>query len=263
MTEKNVNIFIDTHAHLYAEEFADDRQAMIHRAKQTGIAKVVLPAIDSTSHKAMLELAQSDPDFFIPFMGLHPTSVKENYKEELALVEKYLQMESVFKGIGEIGIDLYWDKTYFKEQREAFQVQVQWARERQWPIIIHTRDSFTETYEALQPLQDGSLSGIFHCFGGSLAEAQQIIDLGFKLGLGGVLTFKNTDLRDIIKHVDLNHLVLETDSPYLAPVPHRGKRNESSYMIRVAEVLAEVHQTDLATIAEATSRNAINLLQIG
>ncbi len=254
--------FVDTHAHLYAEEFDNDLHEVILRAKKNKINKVVLPAIDSKSHERMIALADSDKDFFVPFMGLHPTSVNENYKKELSIVENYISQRSDFYGIGEIGIDLYWDKTFYKEQLDAFCVQVEWAKEKQWPIIIHTRDSFDQVYDALKPMVGNGLTGVFHCFGGTLEQANKITDLGFRLGLGGVLTFKNSGLADVIRDVDLNHIVLETDSPYLAPVPNRGKRNESSFLLSVAQKLADAHQVNVEEVARITTQNAKKLFGI-
>lgn len=245
--------FIDTHAHLYAKEFDADREKIIQNAIEQHISKVVLPAIDSQSHHELIELAETKADFFVPLMGLHPTSVNKNYKKELAIAEKYLSDKTIFKGVGEIGIDLYWDKNYFGQQKDAFKIQVNWAKQLKLPIVIHTRNSFQETFKLLEPLQDGTLCGIFHCFSGNTKEAQLITKLGFYLGIGGVLTFKNTDLRETLKNIALKHLVLETDSPYLAPVPYRGKRNESAYLIEVAKQLAQVYDLELCEIAEITS----------
>lgn len=254
--------FIDTHAHLYAEEFEKDREKVIQNALEQNVNKIVLPAIDSQSHHKLIEISQEKTDFFVPLMGLHPTSVNKNYKKELEIVEKYLSDKPIFKGIGEIGIDLYWDSTYLKEQKEAIRIQVNWAKQLKLPIVIHTRNSFQETFKLLEPLQDGTLCGIFHCFSGTTEEAQLITKLGFYLGIGGVLTFKNTDVRETLKNIALKHLVLETDSPYLAPVPYRGKRNESAYIIEVAKQLAQVYDVELDKIAEITSTTAKKIFNI-
>ena len=251
--------FIDTHAHLYADEFKDDRQNILDKAKQQGVNRVILPAIDSESHGELIKMAKDYPTTLYPLMGLHPTSVNDNYKNELAIVEKNIEEHNIFKGIGEIGIDLYWDKTHYKEQLDAFITQVKWAIDLKWPIVIHTRDSFDEVYNALKPLVTDGLTGIFHCFGGDEDQAKKIIDIGFVLGIGGVVTFKNTNLREVIQKVDLKHIVLETDSPYLAPVPHRGKRNESSYIKLIAETVASVYQCPIEQVAEVTTKNAIKL----
>jgi len=248
--------FVDTHAHLYVEEFREDRDDILKRALKEGINRIVLPAIDSQTHEAMVRLSNENPGTLFPLMGVHPTSVKEDYKKELALAEKYISQRSLFYGIGEIGIDLYWDKTHVKQQIEAFKTQVNWAIELKLPIVIHTRDSFNEVYAALEPMMTGGLTGIFHCFGGSVDEARKIIGLGFKLGIGGVLTFKNSKLDTVLHQIDLKHLVLETDSPYLAPVPYRGKRNESSYLKLIANKLAEVKGLSIEEVAKITTANA-------
>ena len=251
--------FIDTHAHLYTDEFLNDRDEVLQRAKDEGIKKIILPAIDSKSHQAMIDFSAEHPELLFPLMGLHPTSVKEDYKKELEVVENYLSEGSLFHGIGEIGIDLYWDKTHFNEQVDAFKTQVDWAKGMRWPIVIHTRDSFTQVFKVLEPMLDGNLTGIFHCFGGTMEEAQLIQKIGFLMGIGGVLTFKNSSLPAILEHVDINHLVLETDSPYLAPTPYRGKRNESSYLKLVAEKLAAVQQTSVSHVAKVTTKNALRV----
>jgi TatD DNase family protein len=254
--------FIDTHAHLYADEFSNDLQEVIIRAKESGVNRVILPAIDSESHHKLIALAESDKDFFVPLMGLHPTSVNANYKKELSIIENYISQRSDFHGIGEIGIDLYWDKTFYKEQIDAFRFQLELAKQNQMPVVIHTRDSFAEVYEVMKPLTDSRLTGVFHCFGGDLEQAKKITDMGFSLGLGGVLTFKNSGLADVIQYVDLNHIVLETDSPYLAPVPNRGKRNESSFVLAIAQKLADTHQVTIEEIARVTTENAKKLFGI-
>ena len=254
--------FIDTHAHIYASEFSADRDEVLQKARKEGIKKIVLPAIDSNTHQSLIDLTQQHNDLFVPLIGLHPTSVKSDYKKELSQVENYLSEGSFFHGIGEIGIDLYWDKTYFKEQQDAFITQVRWAQERNWPIIIHTRDSFNEVYSLLKPILTEDTKGIFHCFGGSLEQANLIIEMGFKLGIGGVVTFKNSDLRDVLKNVDIKHIVLETDSPYLAPVPFRGKRNDSSYISIIAKQIAEVYKLPLEQVAQITTKNALDILKI-
>lgn len=253
---------IDTHAHLYSSEFNADRDEVLQAAIEVGISKIVLPAIDSESHDALIEWATMHPDHLFPFIGLHPTSVKADYKKELSIVEQHLAKDTLFYGIGEIGIDLYWDKTYFKEQQDAFVTQANWAKELGLPLIIHTRDSFNETYQLLEPLADGKLTGIFHCFGGTMEQAQQITSIGFKLGIGGVVTFKNSTLPEVLKQVQLHNLVLETDSPYLAPVPFRGKRNQSSYLKIIAEKLAQVFETSIEEVAMVTTQNARQLLSI-
>ena len=204
----------------------------------------------------MLALAMAYPENCFPMMGLHPGSVKENYEEELKLVEAELSRQK-FYAVGEIGIDLYWDKTFIREQKIAFQKQIAMAKKHALPIVIHMRNSFNETYEIVEALNDEELSGIFHCFSGSLEQAKKIISLGgFKLGIGGVLTFKNSGLDEVIREIDIKHLVLETDSPYLAPVPYRGKRNESAYLVNVAEKLAELHHISIEEVANITTENS-------
>lgn len=254
--------FIDTHAHLYADEFKDNQQEILDKAKNEGVNRIILPAIDSESHKQLIEMSEKHSTMLYPLMGLHPTSVKSNYKNELAIVEDYISQRSLFHGIGEIGIDLYWDKTHYKEQLDALKTQVKWAIDLKWPIVIHTRDSFNEVYKAIEPLVTDDLKGIFHCFGGDEKQAKQIIDMGFLLGIGGIVTFKNTNLRDVIKNIDINHIVLETDSPYLAPVPYRGKRNESSYIRIIANTLAAVYQYPVEQIAKITTQNALRVFNI-
>ncbi len=254
--------FIDTHAHLYTEEFSNDRNEVLQKAKNEGVNRIIMPAIDSKSHQDMIEMAEKHSGTLYPLMGLHPTSVKSDYKKELTIVENFISQRSLFYGIGEIGIDLYWDKTHFKEQLDAFIIQVKWAIELKWPIVIHTRDSFNEVYKALEPLVTDDFTGIFHCFGGTLEQAKQAINMGFMLGIGGVVTFKNSNLSDIIKQIDLNHIVLETDSPYLAPVPFRGKRNQSSYIKLIAEKVADIYQFPLSKVAKTTTQNAIRVFNI-
>jgi len=254
--------FIDTHAHLYSEEYKDDYNEVIKRANNEGVTKIVMPAIDSKSHKQLIDITNKYPNVIYPLMGLHPTSVDGNYKKELSLIEDYIYNTTHFKGVGEIGIDMYWDKTYKKEQIDAFLTQVKWAIELKTPIIIHTRNSFDDVYNILKQLVKEELTGIFHCFGGDVEQAKKIIDMGFSLGIGGVVTFKNTNLRDVIKHIDLKHIVLETDSPYLTPAPYRGKRNESSYIKIIAQTLSDVYSCSINDIANITTQNAIKIFNI-
>jgi TatD DNase family protein len=249
---------IDTHAHLYSEEFNEDRVEMIQRALEAGVTRMYLPNIDSTSIEGMLELEAQYPGQCLAMMGLHPCYVKENYQEELALVKSWLEKRS-FPAIGEIGIDLYWDKTHVKEQEEAFLTQVEWAKQYDLPIVIHSRESMDMILELLQPVRHPRLRGIFHCFSGSVQQAEAAIEMGFLLGIGGVLTFKKSGLDAVLSEIALQHLVLETDAPYLAPTPFRGKRNESSYVLKVAEKLAEVKGVSLNEVAEVTTQNALQL----
>lgn len=246
---------IDTHTHLYVQQFEKDRAEVFAKAKEAGVQKFYLPAIDSETHEAMLKLEAAYPEDCFAMMGLHPCSVKANFEKELKIVEEWLQKRP-FCAIGEIGIDLHWDTTYFEQQKEAFIRQINWAKDLDVPIVIHSRKSTWEVIEILRAEKDDKLRGIFHCFGGTVEEAEAIIDCGFHLGIGGVLTFKKSGLDKTMEKVDLEHVVLETDSPYLAPTPFRGKRNESAYVTLVAKKLAEIKGVDLAEIARITSENA-------
>ena len=254
-------MLIDTHSHIYSEDFLHDRDEALQRAYDNGVKKIILPNIDSGSIKHMFDLTDEYPHLCYPLMGLHPTSVDEDYKEELCAVEYWLDKRKVY-GIGEIGIDLYWDTKFEKEQEDVFRCQIRLAKERNLPIVIHVRNSFKETYKIVEEEQDGSLRGIFHCFSGNEEDAQKVIDLGFLIGIGGVLTFKNSSLDQVIKNIELKHQVLETDSPYLAPVPKRGKRNESSYLVYVAQKMAEIYDVPVAKVAEITTANARELFGI-
>jgi TatD DNase family protein len=252
---KTKKMLIDTHTHLYAEQFDEDRIEAIERAKRRGIEKFFLPNIDRHSIQGMLDLEVAFPGQCFAMMGLHPCSVKADYKEELQIVDEWLQKRE-FCAVGEIGIDLYWDKTFYKEQVEAFRIQARWAKARNLPIVIHSRESIDILIELLQDMGEERPEGIFHCFTGNLEQAQKIIDLGFYLGIGGVLTFKNSGLDKVIKEVPLDYLVLETDSPYLAPTPYRGKRNESAYIFEVAQKLALTKEVSMKEVEEKTSENA-------
>ena len=254
-------MLIDTHSHIYSDDFNSDIDEIVQNAYNNDVKKIILPNIDSGSIKRLIDLSNSYPHICYPLMGLHPTSVAADYKEELQAVEYWLDKQK-FYGIGEIGIDLYWDRTFINEQKDAFRHQIKLAKSKQLPIIIHVRNSFDEVYEIVSEEQDGSLKGIFHCFTGDEVEAQKIIDIGFLLGIGGVLTFKNSNLNEVIEKIDLKHLVLETDSPYLAPVPKRGRRNESSYLVFIAQKLAEVYQVPVEKVAEITTLNARSLFGI-
>lgn len=251
----------DTHSHLYEDEFKEDREDAILRLKEKHVTSVYLPNIDGDSIEKMLQLYRSDKKLFHIMMGLHPTSVKEDYKEVIKQIWEKLSEEEIC-GIGEIGIDLYWDRTYLKEQTDAFEIQVDWAIQHGLPIVIHTRKAFEEAFASLRKFDKGKLRGIFHCYSGSLEIAKEIFKLGdFSLGIGGVLTFKNAGLAQVAKEIPLEKLVLETDCPYLTPAPHRGERNETSYVFYVAEKLAEIKGLSLEEIAEATTRNARNIFK--
>ena len=249
---------IDTHTHLYLDQFAADRTETLQRAISNGVKEFYLPNIDSSSIEDMLALEAAYPDNCYAMMGLHPCSVKENVVEELKIIERWLEKRA-FCAIGEIGLDLHWDTTYFEQQKLAFRQQIYWAIALDLPIVIHSRKSTQEVIAILKEEQHERLRGIFHCFGGTVAEAKEIIDLGFYLGIGGVVTFKNGGLDKTLASIPLKHLVLETDSPYLAPKPYRGKRNESAYIKNIAEKLALVKGVDLAEIATITSKNAKNI----
>lgn len=248
-------IVTDTHTHLYSEAFDQDRDLVIQRALDSGIKRFFIPAIDSTYTTAMLDLKKNYPDIMFLMMGLHPTHVKENFEEELRHVEEMLGKET-FYAIGEIGIDLYWDKTFLKEQQEAFRFQIRLAKKNKLPIVIHCRDAFDEVFEVLEMEKGDELFGIFHCFTGTLEQAHKAISYNMKLGIGGVVTFKNGKIDQFLSQIDLKHIVLETDSPYLAPAPYRGKRNESAYLINVQEKLSDIYGLSADKIAEVTTENS-------
>lgn len=250
---------IDTHTHLYSEEFAADRYEMIQRALDLGVSDFYLPAIDSSYTRSMFELEKAFPNNMHLMMGLHPTSVKaETYEEELGLVKAHLD-EREFSAVGEIGIDLYWDQSTLKEQQIAFKTQIEWAKEKNLPIVIHSRNSFDEIFEVLEESRDEKLYGIFHCFSGTKEQAEHAIGFNMKLGIGGVVTFKNGKIDQFLREIPLEHLVLETDSPYLAPVPYRGKRNESAYIVQVVKKLAELYGISEEEVAEVTTQNALEV----
>ena len=253
---------IDTHSHIYSEEFDNDRNETIQRAKDAGVKHIILPNIDSESLPRMLALEAEFPDYCHAAIGLHPTSVKSDYKLELEKVRSELERRK-YIAIGEIGIDLYWDKTFLKEQIDTFQQQIEWALKYDLPIIIHVRDSFKETLKSLEPFKGKNLKGVFHSFTGNLAEAKEIIDLeGFKLGINGIVTFKNSGLAETLKNIDLKNIILETDAPYLTPSPHRGKRNESSFVQYICSQLATIYETNVTEIAKITTQNALNLFKL-
>ncbi len=254
-------IFCDTHTHLYLKEFEEDREGVIQRAKNVGVEYFFLPNIDSGSIDAMNNLRTAYPENCFAMMGLHPTSVKENFEEELAIVERELR-GGTYIAVGEVGIDLYWDKTYRTQQYEAFHRQIGWALEMELPLIIHSRESFGEIMEVLGHFKGKPLKGIFHCFSGTAEQAKQITDMGFYLGIGGVLTFKNSKLSDSLKDIPVENILLETDAPFLAPVPHRGKRNESAYIPIIAQKIAEIKGMSTAEVAEITTDGALKLFGI-
>jgi TatD DNase family protein len=253
--------FIDTHAHLYDESILPAIDAILNNAVAVGIEKIIMPGIDSTCIDNMMLLEHTYPKQCIAMMGLHPCYVKENYVAELAIVEDWLSKRK-FVAIGEIGLDFYWDKTFTEQQYKAFEIQMQWAIDYHTPIVIHTRNAMGETIEAVKPFAKKGLRGAFHCFSGSKESAQQIIEMGFYLGLGGVLTYKNAGVAEAIKEIPMEFLFLETDAPYLPPVPYRGKRNEPAFMLEVAKKLAEIKQLPLHEVAEITTANAERLFGI-
>lgn len=248
-------IITDTHTHLYSEQFNEDQPAMMQRAIDAGVQRFFVPAIDSTYLNAMLALEESYPKNIFLMMGLHPTHIKENVAEELVFVKEWLDKRP-FYAVGEIGIDLYWDKTFLTQQQEAFKTQISWAKEKGLPIVIHCRDAFDEIFEILEEVKDEQLFGIFHCFTGNLQQAKQAISYNMKLGIGGVVTFKNGKIDQFLNKIPLEHIVLETDAPYLAPTPYRGKRNESSYIVNIVEKLASIYQKTPAEIAAITTENS-------
>ncbi|MFP9097714.1 TatD family hydrolase [Flavobacterium sp. RHBU_24] len=255
--------FTDTHTHLNSEAFAEDRDAMMQRAFDAGVTRLFIPSIDSAHTDSMYAMQEQYPDNVFLMMGLHPTHVKENYIEELAFVAQELaNPKRKFYAVGEIGVDLYWDKTLLKEQQDAFKQQIQLAKKYKLPINIHCRDAFDETFEVLESEKGDGLYGIFHCFSGDFIQAKKAIGYGMKLGIGGVATFKNGKIDQFLKDIDISNIVLETDAPYLAPVPHRGKRNESAYTVLVAQKLAEIYHLPLSEIARVTTRNAANVYGI-
>lgn len=256
-------IFIDTHTHLFSSAFDEDRTEVVERAIAAGVNKLLLPNIDCASIEPMYSLCAQFPNNCFPMMGLHPGSIDEKWEENLEIIRKNL-FERKNVAVGEIGMDLYWDKTFVNEQAEAFRRQVNWAKELKLPIVIHAREAFNEIFTIVDELNDERLTGVFHCFTGTLEQALKIKSYGgFKIGIGGVLTYKKAGLDEILKDVDLNEMILETDSPYLPPTPHRGKRNESAYLLHVAEKLADVKQRSLKEIAEITTANARELFKLG
>lgn len=253
--------FIDTHTHLFTEQFNEDRHEAVKLAIEAGVSKMLLPNIDLESVDAMHQLAKDFPDNCIPMMGLHPCSVTENWEKELAVIKSHLDKNN-YCAIGEIGMDLYWDKSTLPYQQKAFSQQIEWAKEKQLPVAIHVRDAFDETFALLDALNDENLTGVFHCFTGNIEQAKHILNYGgFKLGVGGVLTFKNSGVDKVISEIDISHLILETDSPYLAPTPHRGKRNQSDYIPIIASKLAEVKGLKIEEVAAITTQNAQSLFK--
>ena len=252
---------IDTHTHLYAEAFKDDIAQVISRAKEIGVQRFILPSIDRSQTESMYALQEKYPDKIGLMMGLHPIHVKENYKEELLWARQKLT-EKKFVAVGEIGIDLYWKKAFLTEQKHAFITQIRWAEQFNLPINIHCREAFEEVFEVLDSEHSKNLNGIFHCFTGNLEQANKILSYGLKLGIGGIVTFKNGKIDKFLSQIPLSEIVLETDAPYLAPTPFRGKRNEPSYLLKIAEKLAQIYQTTPEHIGEITTQNAKSIFKI-
>lgn len=253
-------IFADTHTHLYAKEFDPDRDLAVKKAIDQGVEYMFLPAIDREYFSGLTDLVQKFPDHCFQMIGLHPTSVRKNFREELDFVSLQLtNHREKYCGIGEIGMDLYWDKTFQKEQETALNEQLDLAIQHRLPVVIHTRNSFQEVAEIIKKKNDPALTGIFHCFGGSVEQARQAIELGFFLGIGGIITYKNSGLQQVVEKISLEQMVLETDSPWLPPVPHRGERNESSFIPLIAEKIAEIKKVTVEEVAEVTTRNALKL----
>jgi len=254
-------MIIDTHSHIYLAEFDVDRESMLMKAENEGINLILMPAVDQETYLAMLKIEKEFPEKCHSMMGLHPCSIKEGYKQGLKIAEEYLEKRK-FVAVGETGLDFYWDKTFTKEQYESFQTQIEWAKHYDLPVVIHSRNSIDECISTIKKSQQGNLKGVFHCFSGDEKQAKAIIDLGFYLGIGGVVTFKNSGLDKVMVDIDMKNIVLETDAPYLAPVPFRGKRNECSYLKYVVEKLAEIKNVSKEDIAEITTKNAKELFNI-
>tara|TARA_R110002073_G_scaffold4047_3_gene27152 strand:- start:1027 stop:1794 length:768 start_codon:yes stop_codon:yes gene_type:complete len=254
-------IITDTHTHLYSEAFDEDRNEMINRAIEQGVSRFFIPAIDSTYTDSMLQLEKDNPEHVFLMMGLHPTHVKDGYRKELKHVEEMLAKRK-FYAVGEIGIDLYWDKSTLDIQKKAFKHQIQLAKQYKLPIVIHCRDAFDAIFEVLETEKSDDLFGIFHCFTGTLQQAHQAISYNMKLGIGGVVTFKNGKIDQFLNQIDLENIVLETDAPYLAPAPYRGKRNESMYIIKVLEKLSDIYNVSQEDVAEITTQNSKDVFKI-
>lgn len=252
--------FIDTHAHIYSKKFDSDRREVIQKSVDMGVKKIYMPNIDVKSIDSMLEAEQEFPGICIPMMGLHPCDVDKDFEKQLYVMEEWLEKRP-FAAIGETGLDLYWDKTFFEQQKEALKIQIAWAKKMQLPIILHCRESLTETLDVVRAMHDEQLTGIFHCFSGTVEQAEEIISLGFLLGIGGVATFKNGGLDKVLPSIGLDKLVLETDAPYLAPVPYRGKRNSPQYIPLIAHKIGELTGNPIDVVSETTNLNAVSLFK--
>ncbi|MEX0987930.1 MAG: TatD family hydrolase [Bacteroidales bacterium] len=252
--------FIDTHAHLYLKAFKNDLEAVMARASANGVTRIFLPNLDSASIDEMHKICSQYEGICFPMMGLHPTSVKENYQDELAIIREKTD-NNRYIAIGEIGIDLYWDKTYLEQQRDAFRTQLRWAKQQSLPVVIHARDSFEEIFEIMDQEHAPGLTGVFHSFTGNMDQLRKILAYGFYVGINGIVTFKNAGLEEVVKEIPEDRLLIETDAPYLAPVPYRGKRNESSYVTEVAGKIAQIIDRNIAGVASLTTKNALNLFK--
>jgi len=254
-------MYTDSHTHLYLDAFKDDREQMVHRAIEAGVTRMFLPNIDSNTVEAMFRLADQFPAHCFPMMALHPTSVKEDYRNQLATIEQHLDDERIV-AIGESGIDLYWDTTFIKEQEEVFRTQINWAKERNLPLVIHARDSFQEIFRMMDDEGGGGLKGVFHSFTGTREDLIKALSFDFMIGINGIVTFKNSNLGEVVQEIPLERLLLETDAPFLSPVPHRGRRNESSYLVGIASRVAEIYNLTKEEIALVTTQNALRLFQL-
>ena len=254
-------MIIDTHAHVYLEDFDEDADLIMERAANENIEQILLPNIDMTSVDRLLGLCDKHPQLYKPMIGLHPCYVKEDYKDQLKQLMVYLDRKDIV-AVGEIGIDLYWDKTFQKEQIEAYKTQIEWSKERSLPFVIHSRDSLDHTISIVEEMQDGNLSGVFHCFNGTVEQAKRIMGIGFYMGIGGVVTFKNAGVDKTVAELPIEYLVVETDAPYLSPVPFRGSRNEPSYVSKVVDKIAEVKEMDREEVCKRTSENARKLFSL-
>ena len=254
-------MYIDTHSHIYDEAFDADRELVFQRALDAGVEMVLLPNTDESTIKPMIDFYESHPDNCRMMMGLHPEGVKEDYKRHLSVIEKEMERQC-WVGVGEIGLDLYWDKTFEKQQVEVLREQLSWAKQLRLPVSLHTREAFGLMFKVLEQEQDGGLRGVFHCFNGTKEQADIAMSLGFHLGLGGVITYKNCDVKSFLNEIPLDKILLETDDPYLPPAPYRGKRNEIAYMTEVAKKIAEVKQIDINEVATATTNNARQLFNL-
>lgn len=254
-------MFVDSHTHLYLDAFREDRDQMIQRAIEAGVKRMLLPNIDSSTVRAMFSLTESFPGHCFPMMGLHPTSVKENFEEELRIIESHLDREDIL-AIGETGIDLYWDKSFLKQQEEAFQTQIRWAMTLELPLVVHARNSFPEIFRILEKAGGPGLGGVFHSFTGTAEDLKRALAFGFMIGINGIVTFKNSNLAELVQAIPIDKLLLETDAPFLAPHPHRGRRNESSYIPDIAAKVAEIHNLSIEELASITTRNAEQLFRL-